>query len=116
MESVDKGGSAPLNRGRGGRMTVKRKREAVVRLLHGEDLETVSRDLEVTAATLTNWREAFMSGGETALKARPGDDRDERIKRLEATLGRMSMERELLAEKIRRMEGGQPLGRRRPRR
>ena len=109
-------GSAPLKRGRGGRMTVKRKREAVVRLLHGEDLEMVSRDTGVTAAKLTSWREAFMTGGETALKARPGDDRDERIKRLEATVGRMSMERELLDEKIRRMEGGQPLGRRRPRR
>ena len=115
MESVDKG-SAPLNRGRGSRMTVKRKREAVIRLLRGEDLETVSRDLGVTAAMLTSWREAFMTGGETALKARPGDERDERIKRLEATLGRMSMERELLAEKIRRMEGGRSLGRRRPRR
>ena len=115
MERVDKG-MGPLKRGWGGRMTVKRKREAVIRLLRGEDLEIVSRDLGVTAAKLTSWREAFLTGGETALKARPGDERDERIKRLEATLGRMSMERELLAEKVRRMEGGQPSGRRRPRR
>jgi len=115
MEGVDKG-MAPPRGGRWGRMTVKRKREAVIRLLRGEDLETVSRDLGVTAAKLTVWREAFLSGGETALKTRPGDARDERIRRLEATLGRMSMERELLAEKIRRMEGGQPSGRRRPRR
>ena len=115
MGRVDKGSALP-RRGRGGRMTVKRKREAVIRLLRGEDLETVSRDLGVTAATLTNWREAFMTGGGTALKARPGDERDERIKRLEAALGRMAMERELLDEKIRRLEGGQPLGRRRPRR
>ena len=88
----------------------------MIHLLRGEDLEMVSRDLEVTAATLTNWLEAFMTGGDTALKARPGDDRDERIKRLEATVGRMAMERELLDEKIRQMEGDQPLGRRRPRR
>ena len=115
MGSVDKGTVPPM-RGRCGRMTVKRKREAVIRLLRGEDLEMVSRDMGVTAATLTNWREAFMTGGETALKARPGDDRDERIKRLEATLGRMTMERELLDEKIKRMEGSQPSGRKRPRR
>ena len=115
MGSVDKG-TIPHKRGRSGRMTVKRKREAVIRLLRGEDLETVSRDLGVTAAKLTSWREAFLTGGETALKARPGDERDERIRRLEASLGRMSMERELLAEKIRRMEGGQPSGRKRPRR
>lgn len=115
MGSVDKG-AVPPRRGRSGRMTVKRKREAVIRLLRGEDLETVSRDLGVTAAKLTHWREAFLTGGETALKARPGDERDERIRRLEASLGRMSMERELLAEKIRRLEGGQPSGRKRPRR
>ena len=38
--------------GRGGRMSRRRKRDAVLRLLRGEDLETVSRSLGVTAATL----------------------------------------------------------------
>jgi len=38
--------------GRGGRMSRQRK-AAVLRLLRGEDLETVSRALGVTAATLT---------------------------------------------------------------
>jgi hypothetical protein len=37
--------------GRGGRMSRQRKRDAVLRLLRGEDLETVSRALGVTAAT-----------------------------------------------------------------
>ncbi len=53
MGSVDKGMALPLRRGRGGRMTVKRNCEAVIRLFRGEDLETVSRDLGVTAAKLT---------------------------------------------------------------
>ena len=39
--------------GRGGRMSRQRKRDAVLRLLRGEDLETVSRSLGVTAATLS---------------------------------------------------------------
>ena len=39
--------------GRGGRMSRQRKRDAVLRLLRGEDLETVSRSLGVTAATRT---------------------------------------------------------------
>ena len=34
-------------------MSRQRKRDAVLRLLRGEDLETVSRSLGVTAATLT---------------------------------------------------------------
>jgi hypothetical protein len=42
----------------------------VLRLLRGEDLETVSRSLGVTAATLTTWRDAFLAAGEAALTAR----------------------------------------------
>ena len=50
--------------GRGGRMSRQRKSAAVLRLLRGEDLETVSRSLGVTAATLSGWREAFLAAGE----------------------------------------------------
>ena len=40
-------------RGRGGRFSVGRKREVVLRLLRGEDLESVSRELGITAARAT---------------------------------------------------------------
>ena len=56
--------------GRGGRMSRQRKTAAVLRLLRGEDLETVSRELGVTAATLTGWHDAFLAGGEAALTNR----------------------------------------------
>ncbi len=59
--------------GRGGRMSRQRKRDAVLRLLRGEDLETVSRGLGVTAATLTAWRAAFLAAGEASLASRPTD-------------------------------------------
>src|SRR5919202_1696062 len=59
--------------GRGGRMSRPRKREAVLRLLRGEDLETVSRSLGVAAATLAGWRDAFLTGGEAALATKPAD-------------------------------------------
>src|SRR5438105_4932081 len=52
--------------GRGGRMSRQRKTAAVLRLLRGEDLETVSRALGVTAAALTGWHDAFLAGGEAA--------------------------------------------------
>jgi transposase len=45
--------SGGVGLGRGGRMSRPRKRDAVLRLLRGEDLETLSRALGVTAATLT---------------------------------------------------------------
>ena len=49
-------------------MSRQRKTAAVLRLLRGEDLETVSRELGVTAATLTGWQDAFLAGGEAALR------------------------------------------------
>jgi transposase len=50
-----------------------RKTAAVLRLLRGEDFDTVSRSLGVTAATLTAWRDAFLAAGEAALVSRPGN-------------------------------------------
>ena len=45
--------SGEVGLGRGGRMSRQRKRDAVLRLLRGEDLDTLSRALGATAATLT---------------------------------------------------------------
>ncbi len=65
METKTTGGA--VGPGRGGRMSRRRKRDAVLRLLRGEDLETVSRALGATTATLTAWRDAFLAGGEASL-------------------------------------------------
>jgi transposase-like protein len=102
--------------GRSGRMSRGRKRDAVLRLLRGEDLERVSRSLGVTAATVSGWREAFLAGGEAALATKPADARDLELERLKAKLGEVVLERELLAEKVAGLEAGRPLARRRPRR
>ena len=53
--------------GRGGRMSRQRKRDAVLRLLRGEGLDTVSRSLGVAAATLSGWRDAFVEVGDMAM-------------------------------------------------
>ena len=99
-----------------GRFSVRRKTEAVLRLLRGEGLEVLSRELGVTAATLSGWREAFLAGGQASLRSRPSDARDGEIARLQAKVGETTMANELLEEKIERLEAGRPLGGRRPRR
>ena len=101
--------------GRAGRMSRQRKRDAVLRLLRGEDLEMVSRSLGVTAATLAAWRDAFLAGGEAKLAARPTEGEALESERLKARLGEMLLERELLEAKITALEGGRPLARRRSR-
>jgi transposase len=99
--------------GRGGRMSRPRKTAAVLQLLRGEDLETVSRALGVTAATLTGWRDAFLAAGEAALATRTCSGAELAAERLKAKLGEALIERDLLQEKIATLEAGRPLARRR---
>lgn len=98
------------------RMSAKRKQSAVLRLLRGEDLELLSRELGVTAAELSVWRDAFLAAGEAALKTRPADGRDVEIGRLKAKVGELTMANELLDAKIDRLETHRPLAQRRSRR
>tara|TARA_R110000851_G_scaffold81079_1_gene178106 strand:+ start:108 stop:494 length:387 start_codon:yes stop_codon:yes gene_type:complete len=98
------------------RLTAARKQEAVLRVLRGEDVEMVARSLEATAADVSNWRDAFLEGGASNLKQRPRDARDEEIDRLRAKVGEITMDNELLYEKIAKMEAGHPFARRRSKR
>jgi len=97
-------------------MSARRKQSAVLRLLRGEDLELVSRQLAVPAAEVSAWRDAFLAAGEATLKTRPADGRDLEIGRLQAKVGELTMATELMEAKIERLEGGRPLARRRSRR
>jgi transposase-like protein len=91
-----------------GRFSARRKTDAVVRLMRGEDLDALSRELGVTAATLSSWRQAFLDGGTAAMKRRPPDDRDEEIARLRAKVGQLTMDNELLGQKCQHLEAGRP--------
>ena len=98
---------------RGQRWTVRRKQEAVLRLLRGESVELLSRELGVEMYRLEAWHEKAMSGMEMSLKERKGDllraELDTAMKRV----GELTMQVELLEAK---MERSVPLARRRSRR
>jgi uncharacterized protein YgfB (UPF0149 family) len=70
----------------------------------------------VTAAKLSEWRDQFLAGAQAALRTRPRDDRDERVKDLQAKIGELAMANELLEEKIDRLEVNRPWARRRSQR
>ena len=111
------GASAPVENPRTKRrFSVQRKSEAVLRLLRGEDLETLSRELGVAAHELSRWRERFLASGQAALKQRPADDRDDEIQRLKTKVGDLTMDNELLFERIHAMETGRPFSGRRSKR
>jgi transposase-like protein len=103
---------------KGGRFSAPRKTEAVLRLLRGENLELLSRELGVIASTLSLWREQFLAAGRSSLKGKTGkaDERDEQIGRLKKKVGELTMDNELLHEKVQRLEYNFPLTRRRSKR
>ena len=93
----------------GGRWSAKRKTSVVLELLRGADLESTSRKYRVTVATLTEWRNRFLAGGEIGVKSRESDVEDEEKRRLKSVVASISVENELLREKIARLEDGRPL-------
>jgi transposase-like protein len=97
-----------------GRFSARRKTDAILRMLRGEPLDSLAREFGVTAATLAQWREQFLGGGQAALKSRPADERDDEIQRLRAKVGEITMNNELLLDRCHRLEANLPLLRRRP--
>ena len=92
---------------------MQKKTEAVLRMMRGESLDIVSRDLGVAAARLSEWRDQFHTGAQAALRSRPSDERDEKVKDLQAKVGELTMDNELLQQKIERLEVRRPLTHRR---
>jgi hypothetical protein len=97
------------------RFSAKKKTEVVLRLLRGEDIDLLSRQMGVPANRLAAWREAFLEAGEESMKKRPALERDRELSRLREKLGESTMAIELLNEKIARLEANRPLGPRRSR-
>ena len=90
------------------RFSARQKTEVVFRLLRGEALDLLSRELGIPAARLATWREAFLDAGQAALKKQPLDSRDREIGRLREKLGEATMEMELLRENMGRLESSHP--------
>src|SRR5215218_6564418 len=80
------------------RWSAGKKTDAVLRLLRGEPLETLSRELGVEAHRLAAWRDDFLEGGKEGLKGqrpdRSGDDRA--LRQAERKVGQLTMENEIL--------------------
>jgi transposase InsO family protein len=55
------------------RWSANRKKEAVLRLLRGEPVDALNRELSIEIYRLEEWREKALQGMDTALKSREGD-------------------------------------------
>ena len=96
-----------------GRFSSRRKMEAVVRLLRGEELDALSRELGVTGATLSSWRDEFLVAGQAGLKTRPASESEDQTRDLKALIGELTIDNECLKALLRKHEERDPLAFRR---
>jgi transposase-like protein len=94
------------------RWSTGRKRSVVLRLLRGEPVDAVSREVGVTIAELEQWRELALAGMEAGLKTRTSDPLEARLNDAVRRVGELSMENEIL-RKERELQTRRPLTARR---
>ena len=107
-------GAGPLAPGQ--RWSAGRKRDAALRLLRGESLEALSREVGVEIYRLEEWRERALAGVELGLKDRQDEPLAEALDAAKRHIGELSMEIELLRNRARAAEKRLPLAMRRSRR
>ncbi|MDH5616198.1 MAG: transposase [Acidimicrobiia bacterium] len=79
------------------RWSVSKKVDVVMRLLRGESLDEVSRDVGVAAHRLAAWRDEFLEAGKAGLKGRKTrSDEDRRLAEAERKIGELTMDNEIL--------------------
>jgi hypothetical protein len=96
-----------------GRFSSRRKMEAVLRLLRGEELDTLSRELGVTAATLSTWRDEFLAAGQAGLKTTTASEPEDQTRDPKALIGELTIDNECLKALLRKHEDRDPLAYRR---
>lgn len=94
----------------GQRWTVRRKRAVALRLLRGESMDALSRELGVPIFRLEAWRDAALAGVGAALTRRKSSQSSAELDAAMKRIGELTMENELLRA---RCEAKSPLARRR---
>lgn len=82
--------------------TASRKAEVVIRMLRGESLDGLSRELGVEVYILEQWRTQAVEGMELGLKCRQTDPLKEELDQAKRRIGELIMENELLTIKANR--------------
>jgi transposase-like protein len=103
---VGSGPGGPLEPGQ--RWSANRKREVVLRLLRGESMAALSRELGVEIYRLEEWKQRAMAGIDASLRARNTTADRVELDAAHKRLGELMMDNELLLERCKR-SGVSPL-------
>ncbi|SHK00968.1 hypothetical protein SAMN02745165_03741 [Malonomonas rubra DSM 5091] len=90
--------TGPLAEGQ--RWSAARKREVVLRMLRGESVDALSRELNIEIYRLEEWREKALTGIDESLKKRQGDPVQAELNQAMRRIGELTMENELLWDRV----------------
>jgi hypothetical protein len=90
------GDAAPAERER---WSARRKGEAVLRVLRGESMEELSRELRLPLHELQQWRDLFVAEGTAALRSRQTTAAEVELAKARQKIGELMMEVELHEKK-----------------
>ena len=90
----------PLSDGQ--RWSAGRKREVVMRLLRGEPIDGLSRELGVEIYRLEEWQAQALAGIDGSLKSRQNDPVRSELDQAMRRIGELTMENELLWRRVRK--------------
>jgi transposase len=78
------------------RWSANRKKQVVLRLLRGEPVDAISREVSVPIYRLEEWRERALAGIDAGLKERENDPLEAKLGEATRRIGELVMENELL--------------------
>ena len=78
------------------RWSARAKTEIVLRLLKGEELGAVSREVQVPVHELERWRRIFLEGAADGFKRRDTPAAERELKRTQAKVGELTMKLEIV--------------------
>jgi transposase len=83
------------------RWSAGRKKEVVLRLLRGEPVDAISREVSVPIYKLERWRDRALAGIEAGLKERENDPVERQLDEANRRIGELIMEVEILQKERR---------------
>lgn len=92
--------TGPLAEGQ--RWSAARKREVVLRMLRGESVDALSRELGIEIYRLEQWLEKALNGIDVSLKQRQNDPIQAELNQAMRRIGELTMENELLWQRVRK--------------
>lgn len=78
------------------RWSVRRKEGVVLRLLRGESLDALAREVRQPAGRIAAWREEFLAAGREGLKSRPAPTEDRRLAEAQRKIGELTLDLDIL--------------------